>query len=129
MTGIYALYRVLQAPRFCFVPVVLNFTVHAVMYSYYFLMALKKLNVVPAFAKRLIGLVCESIAIFITAMQLSQMAIALLAYPLFANTIEPEFGLDVFGLSMYVIYFIYFAMLFAGKYIFKTHKAGKAKDE
>lgn len=126
VTGMYAVYRIIDAPRFTFVPVFLNFTVHAVMYSYYFLQTLQRLPCLPGFVVKSIKLVCSTIAMFITTIQTAQMAIALYFYPWFASTIEPEHGLDLVGIAMYLIYLFYFSSLFVHKYIFKTHKAGDA---
>jgi hypothetical protein len=125
----YSLYRIVDAPKFTIVPMILNFTVHAVMYSYYTLTSLQKTNLMPGFVNRLLAFICNTINIFITAMQLSQMLIALYAFPYYATVVEPEFGFDLLGALMYLIYAIYFASLFLGKYIFKTHKAAKSTDK
>ena len=122
----YSLYRVWHSPKWTFVPVILNFTVHAVMYTYYCLMSLQKTNILPKAVNNAIKAVCNAISIFITAMQLAQMFIALSLFSLFAEVIEPEFGLDMLGIAMYGVYAFYFASLFLDKYVFKTHKVDGA---
>jgi hypothetical protein len=97
-------------------------TVHSVMYSYYALMALQKSAILPKFINNTIAAVCSATAIFITGIQITQMAIALAAYPFFA-VIEPEKGFDMLSFTMYAVYLVYFANLFVGKYITRTHKA------
>ena len=122
VTGVVAFNKVLSVGRFCFVPVILNMTVHSVMYSYYALMALQKSAILPKVVNSAIAAVCSATAIFITGIQITQMAIALAAYPFFA-VIEPEKGFDMLSFTMYAVYLVYFANLFVGKYITRTHKA------
>jgi uncharacterized membrane protein YeiB len=93
---------------------VMNYFVHSIMYSYYFMMALSERTrkMVKPFAQ------------FITTIQIVQMVIGLIvtyAGRLYKHQVGDECRLDYannrFGLAMYTFYFILFCLFFRKIYL------------
>jgi hypothetical protein len=61
-----------------FIPVILNLSVHAVMYSYYFLQTVQKFHFLPKFVVFIIDVVCKKVAVFITCVVFSCVCVAFL---------------------------------------------------
>eukprot|EP01004_Peranema_trichophorum_P006160 NODE_4994_length_1083_cov_43.043750_g4441_i0.p1 GENE.NODE_4994_length_1083_cov_43.043750_g4441_i0~~NODE_4994_length_1083_cov_43.043750_g4441_i0.p1 ORF type:complete len:296 (+),score=29.19 NODE_4994_length_1083_cov_43.043750_g4441_i0:34-921(+) len=97
----------------------MNFTVHSVMYSYYFCMVIPH-NGLRSIAKRL--------AIVITTMQILQMVVGMgvTAYSAYLHSSGYDCKVDPanyrLGLAMYACYFALFCKLFIDLYIFPSKR-------
>jgi len=121
LTMIYAFYSYPMSPGFNRWGIYLNYSVHAFMYSYYFLRSMK--ISVPGF-----------VAKFITTSQIAQFVISVtilihLGFLIFAKRIECDFDHRVFAFAVFMdtTYLILFVNFFLQAYVFRGGKA-KYKD-